>query len=197
MDIKNNIEYYKLLQGLKKVVRYKPHSGLHESVAGHCFSAVSLASDLIKTYNLNLNSARVIDLLLVHDLAEVGMDFDFPAPLVAESEKLSNKKNKLENSKMLAISKKFSREHIYNFFAEFDDMKTNESVFANLIDKLESMLYVLTNNCADFTTNEQFEFIINYANNFINCFPELDGLIAEIKEQLTKIYNQFKKNADN
>jgi 5'-deoxynucleotidase YfbR-like HD superfamily hydrolase len=97
---------------------------------------------------------------------------------------------------MLAISKKFSREHIYNLFAEFDDMKTNESVFANLIDKLESMLYVLTNNCADFTTNEQFEFIINYANNFINYFPELEGLIAEIKEQLTKIYNQFKKNAD-
>ena len=193
MDIKNNIEYYKLLQGLKKVVRYKPHSGLHESVAGHCFSAIALANDLMETYNLNLNSERVIDLLLVHDLAEVGMEFDFLAPLVAESEKLSNKKNKLENSKILAISKKFNRNKIYGLFTEFDGMETRESVFANLIDKLESMLYVLTNNCADFTTNEQFEFIINYANNFINYFPELDGLIAEIKEQLTKIYHQFKK----
>jgi len=190
--IDTDLEYYKTLEKIKKVTRYQPFEELHESVAGHCFLAVMLAYDIMDKYDLKLNKNRVVELLLFHDLSEIGMKFDFPADVVAKSPDLKIKKHEMERTKVSKMGKDFQRCEIEEMFNEFENKETRESLFANLIDKMESAIYILTNECAGFKCNEDFEFILHYPDKFVKHFPELKDFADKVKEGLQEHYENFK-----
>lgn len=188
----NNLDYYKHLQGIKKVTRYKMEKPLQESTASHIYMTIALANDLIDKYNLNLNKARVIELLIYHDFAEIGMTYDFPAAQTSRSPEQKKKKKELELNNIVNMSTKFTRPEIKNNFDCFENPTTQEEIFANLVDKLETSIHIVSEKCAGFTIPEDFEFIIHYTDKY-NKFPELQNLIDNIKEELTACYEDFKK----
>lgn len=187
-----DLEFYKIFEGLTSVTRFRPTKELHESVASHCFMAIALANDIIDTHQLDLDKNIVTKLLIYHDLPEVGMEFDFPAPEIANSKDLKSHKKQLEMDKVKTLSNTYSRTEIQLYFKEFEDMLTKESHFANLIDKLETSIYILSKKCAGFKCDEDFEFIIKYTDPYSKYFPQLLPLINEIKQQLNELYVQFK-----
>lgn len=188
----NDLEYYKFVEGLKKVTRYKPFPSLHESVASHVYMTLLLACDIMSKYQLDLDRELVFNMLLIHDLPENGMDFDFPAPEIEKGD-LKSKKRLLEEQKVKMASVKFARPHIKELFENFENDESREALFANFIDKFESAINILTNECQAFTCNEDFEFIIARAQCNLEHFPELTGLVRSVQEEINKHYEVFKK----
>lgn len=88
MDGNNNLEYYKYLQGLKKVTRFKMEKPLQESTADHSFMTIALANDIIDKYNLKLDKAKVLEILIYHDISEIGMIYDFSAAQTSKNKNL-------------------------------------------------------------------------------------------------------------
>lgn len=186
-----NLTYYKHLQGIKKVTRFKMEKPLQEPTASHVFLTIALANDIIDHYNLNLNKARVIELLIYHDFAEIGMEYDFPAAQTSRSSEQKKIKKELETNNILNMSKKFSRPEIKANFDCFENPKTDEEIFANLIDKIETSVHIADEKCAGFVIPEDFEFILHYTDKY-NKFPQLENLIESIKFELNKCYEEFK-----
>ena len=187
-----DLEFYKFIEGLKKVTRFRPFDRLHENVAGHCYSSLMLAYDIMSHYDLNLNKERVLELILFHDIPEIGMKFDITAPECASSNDIKAKKREFEFAKVEDASNKFNRPNIKERFKEFEDKTSKEALFANFIDKLDASIHILTNKCADFECEEDFEFILHYIDPYMVYFPELNELVCEIKSEITKIYENFK-----
>lgn len=188
-----SLEFYKFIEGLKKVTRFRPFEGLHENVAGHCYSAIMLAYDIMSQYDLNLNKNHVFELLLFHDIPEIGMEYDITAPESANSKDTKAKKKEIETAKAEMASKKFNRPKLKEFYIEFEDKKSREALFANFIDKLDTSIHVLTNKCADFKCNDDYEFILHYIDKYAIHFPQLDKLVQSVKAELNSLYNEFKK----
>ncbi len=189
----SDLAFYKFIEGLKKVTRFRPFERLHENVAGHCFSALMLAYDILGRYDLNLNKTRALELLLFHDIPEIGMQFDITAPESASSSEIKKRKSELEAEIVEKSSKMFNRPNIKTFYDEFEAKQTREALFANLIDKLDASIHILTNKCSDFACDEDFEFILHYTDKFIIHFPQLKDLDAKIKSEINDIYEDFKK----
>ena len=187
-----DLDFYEFLEGIKKVTRFRPFNGLHENVAGHCFNAIMLAFDLMEKYDLNLDKQEVLRILMVHDLVEIGMDYDITAPESAGSKDIKEKKKQLELDAVKNISKNFGRKYIEENFIKFEGKETREALFANLVDKVETSIHILTNKCADFACDEDFEFILHYTDKYAQHFPELNDLILDIKNGLQEVYQEFK-----
>lgn len=191
MNDKNNLEFYKYLQGLKKVTRYKTEKPLQESTADHSYMTIALANDIIDKYKLNLNKTRVIEILIYHDLSEIGMVYDFPAAQTSKNKDMQLKKNELENNTILNMTNTFCRPEIKQNFDNFENPTSQEEIFAKLIDKLETMIHITNEHCAGFSSCYDYEFIIKYCDKY-NVFEELHPLINNIKEELKKCYDEYK-----
>ena len=192
MDSKD-LQYYLKLEGLKHVTRYEPFKELHENVAGHIYMTTMLANDIMEKHDLKVDKAKVINLLLIHDLAELGMDFDYPGTVLAENPQLQVLKEQQEKHKIENISKTFSRPHLKVLFDEFESCTTPESKFANFIDKLESSIYILSNKCVGFYDSKNFEFVLNYITEYRKLAPELYDFTEILKTEIQKCYDEFKK----
>ena len=165
MDGNNNLEYYKYLQGLKKVTRFKMEKPLQESTADHSYMTIALANDIIDKYNLKLDKARVLEILMYHDISEVGMIYDFPAAQTSKNKNLQEQKKQIEYNTISQMSKNFFRPEIKQNFESFENPVSQEKIFAKLIDKLETMIHISNEKCTGFITAYDYEFILKYCDN--------------------------------
>ena len=178
------IEFYSYIEQLKCVTRYKSFKAMHENVAGHIFGTLFVAYDLMAKYDLKLNKSHVLELLLFHDLAEAGMKFDIEAPNSAGNANIKQLKHIEEVNKISAISEKFKKPYIIKFFNEFEEKQTREALFANLVDKIEAQNHMIQNKCKDLQVLEYYNFIINFADKYVLHFPELNGVVEQLKQKL-------------
>ena len=191
--MKNGIEFFEFVEELKCVKRFKSFEPMHESVAGHIFGAMFIAHDLMDRFDLGLDKTHVLELLLFHDLAEAGMKFDIEAPKSAENEDVKKQKHLAEMAKIEEISKKYKKPFLFELFKEFEEKKTKESLFANLVDKIDAQNHMIQNKCAGLATEADFDFIINFSDKFIVHFPQLEMVEKEIQKRLKKYKNEFLK----
>ena len=191
--MKNGIEFFEFVEELKCVKRFKSFEPMHESVAGHIFGAMFIAHDLMDRFDLGLDKTHVLELLLFHDLAEAGMKFDIEAPKSAENEDVKKQKHLAEMAKIEEISKKYKKPFLFELFKEFEEKKTKESLFANLVDKIDAQNHMLQNKCAGLATEADFDFIIHFSDKFIVHFPQLEMVEKEIQKRLKKYKNEFLK----
>ena len=187
MKKSTNLEYFEVLEGLKNVVRFKPYPKQHEPVAGHVCLAMMLAHDILNNYDLGLDKNHVLELLLYHDLAEVGMEYDIPAYSVFNDEDAKQKKYEVEFEKIKNISTKYNRPRLQELYAEFENGTTMEAKFALFCDKFEGMFNVLSKNCAGFKTEQDFEVLLTYADEYVVYFPQLQGLVDELKAHVLNL----------
>jgi len=169
--------FFQIVLGLKKTQRkgWKDKLGLKnvESVADHSYSMAIMS--MVLSDLLALDTNKILKMALLHDLAESEVGDFVPNEISKE------RKNKIENDAMKKILKKLpvNLEQQYNdIWDEYQDNKTEESLFLHDIDRLEMAFQAIT-YLKDGSSKEKIQSFIETANNEIKC--------KELKEIFKKL----------
>lgn len=120
---------YKIRTGWKDVrVR-----GRKESVAEHIYGTLMLAQVIIDQYDLDLDRAKVYEILMNHETEEILMpDYSIRANITREEKLAQGKKSVCQATRMLKHKKE-----VKELLDEFNARETREAKFCYLIDKME------------------------------------------------------------
>lgn len=190
MKYLEDIEKYRITNKLKSIYRFaktgsiKENTIRNESTAEHTWACIILADFILSKFNYELDKLKVYELLMYHDLVEINSG-DYPIHLQTENVKVEKKEkekwsaNKLKKELPTSINQKF-----YDLFYEFEECKTIESKFANIIDKLEGTIQ-------EFDYKEDWkgwtkEFTLSKAREYFGEFKEIDEMFIEIVDFLDK-----------
>lgn len=139
---------------------------LPESDADHSFGVALLTMMLAPE---KLNKQKCIELALVHDLAEIYAGDFTPHDNISKEDK-----DKLEREGASRLAKELNWPQLVDLIDEYNDKKTPEARFVNLLDKLETIMtakYYDDNNRSESTLIEEFS---NYAKKYAKTFSECE-----------------------
>ena len=105
---------------------------LPESDADHSFGVALLSMMLAPD---TLNKHKCLELALIHDLAEI-----YAGDITPHDNISKNEKDKLEREGGRRLANELNWPNLPNLIQEYNDKKTPESRFVNLIDKLETLM---------------------------------------------------------
>ncbi len=188
MENKTNMEkifdFLQQIEKLKSTLRYNlSTSGRKESSAEHSWRLALMTFIIAKEFELSLDVHHAVKLALTHDLAEA-LTGDIDAILIAEGKASKKEKEKLELAaitKLKEILPELHGKEIYNLWLEYNNNKTREAKFIKALDKLETLTQLAESG---YKTYDKPEFIANYADKAVGEFPELKGILAELKKRL-------------
>lgn len=189
----NKLDYYLYIQNLKKTKRYETIPELHESVTDHSYMLCFFALDLAKQFDLHLNLEKVLQIALYHDVPEIGMSFDYDAKSTSKNPSKKQKKIQEEKEKINNLVSKFGNQIMKNSLQDYEIQQSLEAKFVKLVDKLEAMVYTLSNDCAGMKDDDLI-FIINYADPYIHNFEELKPFLKDLKSQFAPYLQKFGLN---
>lgn len=131
-------EYIKLEQIIRKgwLMRNVPSKRL-ESVADHTLQLLMLASVITKELNIEVDLAKLMEMLLVHDLGEIIIGD------VSEVEENRNEKKKKEKEAVRTILNNLSTtsaDYYFSLWCEMEQQNTDFSKLALLIDKIDAVI---------------------------------------------------------
>ncbi|MDR2190988.1 MAG: HD domain-containing protein [Candidatus Peribacteria bacterium] len=176
------------LYDLKTVYRDIPIQNKYESSAEHSRSAMLLADYFMDKLQLNLDRAKVFELLLYHDLAEI----EIGDISLADTEARKNKK-KAEYEAMEHIAStlpSFMGEKYKALYEEFEGKETPEARFAQAMDKLDAQLQCF--NTPDHELDKMKEAFLPYSEELLRQqqqkhftdFPE----ILDFSDKIIQFY---------
>lgn len=137
--IKNMLQFYLLATQLKDKIRrgwelWNIDRKRVESVAEHIYGACILAISIDSEFDLNIDIYKVVMMLVLHEIEEVKIGDLTPFDKVTKEEK-----RKMGKQAVQEILNSLSKNADYiELIEEFEEMKTRESVFAKMCDKLEA-----------------------------------------------------------
>jgi putative hydrolases of HD superfamily len=173
-----HLESIKYLLKLKEVDRVCTVKDRKESAAEHTWSAMILAQYFLKISSVKLDEAKVMKLLLYHDLVEIETgDVGIFREDYHELKK---------NEEAAAIKVKESlpielQEEFKNSFNEFEELKTPEAKFSKAIDRLEGSIAFLDNKPAWKKVNATEVMIREkYDGGYMDDFPEVLSFFNEL-----------------
>lgn len=134
------LEFVLLLEEMKKVFRQTKIIGekRRENDAEHTFHIATMSMFLQELSQIEVDINRVIKMLLVHDLVEI-----FAGDTFAFDEKLNIGKLDREKESMKKLKTYLSEKNqklLEDLWLEFEEKKTNESKYANAMDRLQPIL---------------------------------------------------------
>lgn len=181
-ELKNILEVITLAERLKSEMRHSWLSdGRQESVAEHTWRMALMAVLLEPYLDEEVDTARMLKMILVHDLVEIEAG-DIPAFQVLTEEAKALKQQK-EIKAIENLREKLGNgigQHVYELWHEFEERYTYEAKVANALDKLEVRLQ---HNHADITTWLEVEqenvFKMGDHTGFDSCLDQLKDLIQE------------------
>jgi putative hydrolases of HD superfamily len=165
---------------LKKLLRHSWLSdGRQESVAEHTWRMTLMAIMLKPLLEKPVVLEKVLQMIIVHDLAEVKAG-DYHA-----FDKVPANKHELEEKALKSIIKKLNGEtktHFLNLWNEFEEGRTEEAKFAQSLDKLEVLIQ---HNEADIKTwnNLEYSFNLIYADNKVKYSKTLTQFRELIRKE--------------
>ncbi len=180
-QIQSILKVLTLAERLKFELRHSYTSnGRQESVAEHSWRMSLMAVLIEPLLNQKVNTARLLKMIIVHDLVEAEAR-DISALDVLRNpeikiQKTEKEKQAIEN--LRAALKETNGQEIYNLFYEFEEKITYEAKVANALDKLEVQLQ---HNHADFSTWEEIEYEMCYMMDKHVLFDET---LTELKIQI-------------
>jgi putative hydrolase of HD superfamily len=163
------LEYVKL-KGLYRQGWIKSGVSLEicESVAEHSFGCALLALVISSEYRPELDSKKVAIMALIHDLGEAHVGDVF---------QINRQKNSEE---LLAVEKIFSKlkfgQKYIDLWKEFEEGKSEESIFVRQVDKIELLLQGMLYE--DLSNVHLQEFFINSEKSI--SLPEIKNVYNEI-----------------
>jgi putative hydrolase of HD superfamily len=185
-DLQKIIDFIIEVDKLKAVLRKTKPVGLdrYENVAEHSWQACLLALLLSRYASAPLDIARVTELLLVHDIAEidVGDQIVYQAGdngrAVAEREAAA---------RIFGLLPEHQAGWLMSRWQEYEDRKTSEAVFAYAIDRLMPVLHNINNNGQSWRENRVPLEKIRAVNAVIAAAcPSVWQYVEDILEQLSK-----------
>ncbi len=139
--INKSIEVYNRVSKLKDlkrsgwVQRNIPCNRI-ESVAEHCFSMSNLAILVNYEKNLNLDMAKVLAMISIHEYGEVVIGDITPKDNVSSYDKHNREKQGV----IEVVGNHAAKEYIIALWEEFESQSSNEAIFVFLLDKFQAVL---------------------------------------------------------
>lgn len=137
--IKNLLQFYLLATELKDKIRsgwkvWNIDRQRVESVAEHIYGTCILAISIDSQFKLDIDLYKVIIMLVLHEIEEIKIGDLTPFDKVTKQEKRILGKQAVEE----VLSTLDKKVQYIELIEEFENMKTNESIFAKMCDKLEA-----------------------------------------------------------
>ena len=137
--IKNLLQFYLLATELKDKIRsgwkvWNIDRQRIESVAEHIYGTCILAISIDSQFELDIDLYKVIIILVLHEIEEIKIGDLTPFDKVTKEEKRKIGKQAVEE----VLSTLDKKVQYIELIEEFENMKTNESMFAKMCDKLEA-----------------------------------------------------------
>ena len=137
----NVLDFYFLATRLKNIVRSgwnEQHWNIKaerlESVAEHVYGTCILAIAMQSEFPHDIDINKVVKMLILHEIGEAIIGDITPTDGTTEQEK-----ERIEHEAMAKVlSSLRDKDELFDLLLEFDAHKTNESLFASRIDKLEA-----------------------------------------------------------
>ncbi|MGI6608169.1 MAG: HD domain-containing protein [Erysipelotrichaceae bacterium] len=164
MKEKNVLQFYVLCNRLKNLIRsgwieWNVKRERLESVAEHIYGTQMLAIAMYSEFNYDINLAKVIKMLAIHELEETII-----GDLTPYQSDYENKQEFGHKAILKALEPLSDKNHWIDLIHEFDSRNTKEAVFAYNCDKLEcdlqSKLYD-EENCVDLNNRNYSKIIKN------------------------------------
>lgn len=150
-ELESCFEFILELEKLKAVQRRTKPLGLerYENSAEHSWQVSLLALTLATFANQPIDIARVIKMLLLHDIGEIDADdvffFDSAGRIEAKEKEAAGVK------RLLAILPEEKADEFWKLWNEFENGDSNEAKYARAIDRVMPMLQNLYNNKQSWT----------------------------------------------
>lgn len=126
----------------------------------------------LRDFLKDVNSQRIIDMLLLHDLGEI-----YEGDIPAFEKKDANEQEEQSDFKNLAnLLPEKMRARWVELWAEFHECKTEEAKIARAIDKLEA---VMQHNSAELSTWTPVEYDMNLSYGVKEC--GINSLLDKIR----------------
>ena len=156
--IQNLLKFYLLATELKDKIRsgwkvWNIDRERVESVAEHIYGTCVLAIAIDSEFKLDIDLHKVIIMIVLHEIEEIKIGDLTPFDKVTKEEKRKIGKKAVEEV-LNYLNKKI--EYI-ELIEEFEEMKTKESIFAKMCDKLEADIQCkiyCEENCIDINNKE-------------------------------------------
>ena len=137
--IKNLLEFYLLATELKDKIRrgwkiWNIDRERVESVAEHIYGTCILSISIDSEFELDIDIYKVVMMIVLHEIEEIKIGDLTPFDKVTKEEKRKLGKQAVEEI-LNTLNKKVQ---YIELIEEFENMKTKESIFAKMCDKLES-----------------------------------------------------------
>lgn len=139
-DLEKIINFCVEVDKLKSVYRQTPiiNEERYENDAEHSFHVALMAALLSEYAERKVDTFKVVKMLLIHDIVEVYAGDTYAYD---DEAKKSQKERELKAADKIfgLLPEEICREY-KNLFLEFDDMKSDEALFANTIDRIQPMM---------------------------------------------------------
>jgi putative hydrolase of HD superfamily len=176
----NILNFFREAEKLKTVLRHSYLStGRQESVAEHTWMMLLLAMTLMSKIQRPLNQAKVLRMIVIHDLAEA-VTRDVP---VWEGVKDRAKKIEHERSVMEKMLASLDSQTQQEFMTLWEEYETRESFEARFVKALDTLDVVAQHNTAAISTWDDNDYLWQLSP-MQDSFFDLDPLLRQIKDEL-------------
>jgi putative hydrolase of HD superfamily len=176
----NLLNFFREAEKLKTVLRHSYLStGRQESVAEHAWMMLLLAMTLMSKIERPLNQAKVLRMIVIHDLAEA-VTRDVP---VWEGVKDRAKKIEHERSAMEKMLASLDSQTQHEFMTLWEEYETRESFEARFVKALDTLDVVAQHYTAAISTWDDNDYLWQLSP-MQDSFFDLDPLLRQIKDEL-------------
>ena len=191
MNISKDIEFVILLEEMKKINRQTKIIGLNrrENDAEHSWHIATMSMFLQHYSKSKVDVNKVIQMLLIHDLVEIFAGDTFAYDSSGYQDKFKSESDAME--KLKTYLSKDMGEMLESLWMEFENMESNESKFANAMDRLQPMLSNIC--CGENSTWVEKKIKLSQVLKRMEIIKEFsqdiyDFLYEKLKEQVEKGY---------
>jgi len=163
--MKDFFEFLKIAEKLKSEKRAnKLSNGEYESVASHSWMMGLFALLFHNKLENKIDIGRVLQIILVHDLAE-SIAGDIPIHEQCAEDKCKIDAEKAAIDKITSLLSSEKKQEILSLWQEYEDNKTPEAKFAKACDKLEALAQSLMFNNVGYWRDYDPDFYYDCALN--------------------------------
>lgn len=191
MNISKDIEFVILLEEMKKINRQTKIIGSNrrENDAEHSWHIATMSMFLQHYSKSKVDVNKVIQMLLIHDLVEIFAGDTFAYDSSGYEDKFKRESDAMEKLKTY-LSREMG-EMLESLWMEFENMESNESKFANAMDRLQPMLSNIC--CGEHSTWVEKKIKLSQVLKRMEIIKEFsqdiyDFLYEKLKEQVEKGY---------
>ena len=191
-NLKRIFYFLHKVENLKSTLRYMfTKTGRTESSAEHSWRLALMSFMTAKELNLDINIERAMKIALVHDIAE-SITGDISFIRIVDKEISREEKTSMERRAMIKLKNILPEKiglEVYDLWEEYEKKLTKEAKFIKALDKLETLTQLVEAGCKKY---KRPELIPNYANEAVEDFPALEGILKIIKRKLKQEFAKCK-----